>query len=550
MKTFLLLKNIPLFLLISFVFFYTSCDIRELADDIKNNKFTDSIQNIEIALPVGYSDYTARELFTSAKDEELTLKTEQDSALLIIYQDSALLQGKNIMYKYNEFKPVSYDFLLEDIPTANAVQQKKLTEQLIDLEYLTDAGQRIDSVELSKLQYIINFSNTAKLGVEFFYNIEFLNHKKNGQPLKYTSQNPIIGSKTIYIDSVGTPNTSNTKIKLVQKNNRSYIQIKISPTIRLDPGEFTLSSQTYKITITVKSINYRVMYGYFGDNTKIRIGVKSNTFDGIDNIRSGFFVKEPSINYVIQNSYGISLGFPHDSVVLKYPNGKPRTLVTGAITQQYSIIQEASSVDNILTSTFSINNTNSNLNGDLEFPTELVTPYSVVILNKGLQKKINFITPNSFIKIKKTLELPLRSVLLKESILEFPFNVKNLQKQFKSFSTIRARITSYNQLPLNASVKLGFYLDSTTLLYETETLSILANPNVDNSGKPIETKIQSIDFPINGASTLQLIKNNTQIIKVTLNGLTPDYNNKNFVKIIADSKLRVAVGISGKYTIK
>ncbi|MDI9356112.1 MAG: hypothetical protein QM536_03685 [Chitinophagaceae bacterium] len=550
MKISLLLKNSYFTLLLSILFFYSSCDVEELIDDIKNKKLVDSIQNLEIALPVGHSIYTARELFTSAKDDELIVKTEQDSALLIVYEDSALLQGKNVMYRYNEFPPASYSFPLEDVPTSTSIQQKKLTEQVIELEYITDAGQTIDSVDISKLQYVINFSSTARLGVEFFQNIEFLNHKKNGQTLKYISPTPIIGSKTIYIDSIGNPNTINTKINLVQKNNRSYIQIKLSPIIRLDPGESILSTQKYTVTITVKSINYKVMYGYFGNNTKIRIAIKSNTFDGIDDIRSGFFVKEPSINYVIQNSYGISFEFPHDSIVLKYPDGR-NPLVTGDVTTpKYSIIKEASSIGNVATTTFSVNNVNSSLNGDLEFPTELVTPYNVIILNQGLQQEVNFITPNSFIKIKKTLELPLRSVLLKDSKLEFPFNVGNLQKQIKSFSTIRARITSYNQLPLNAKVKLGFYSDSITLLYETESRDILANPNTNNNGRPTETRQQTTDFPINEPNILQIIKNNTQIIKVTLDGFTPGYDNKTFVKVLADSELQVFVGISGKYTIK
>jgi hypothetical protein len=311
--------------------------------------------------------------------------------------------------------------------------------------------------------------------------------KSNGSPVTETVQ---INGNTNITSSILINNTE-VDLSTISSQRFNMVPVNYSISVSSNGGLINFNMED-NIQVNINMLNPVLDYvkGYFG-----QMSHQTNDTDildtGLDEIMSNItgqvHISNPSIKLIYSNSFGIPI-----DVTLNVA-GKRNSQTVDLLLAPFSILYPASLSVNSVTSSFTINKTNSSLPDLISLlPTEITFAGSAKMNPTGPPAggRNNFVYGDSRflgdLEVEVPLELRISDLQFSDTLDNFlkPDNNNNSSFKVEDMDSLRVNIVANNGFPLGVSVKMLLYDSGKRAVVKTIDATNLLQPAlVDANGK-------------------------------------------------------------------
>jgi len=496
--------------------------------------------NPNVAAPAVHSKLTLRDILQDYDVQHVFVEDSSHFLYLIYNKQVFSLPAAQYVSIPNQFLSQNFtanDFTSQGFPATSPVVVTKTFQYILQIQSPTDA---IDSMIFKSGNFELNFNSTFKhTGL---LTVTFPTIRKNGLPY----------SKTVNINTTNGFNYSNVFNDLVDyqfttpTSNQLVCEITLTLT---NAGNPVLPSDQAQVNINFNDLQYKLIYGYFGNRT---IPVQEDTVNVeiFNNALNGqLYFMDPKIRLNLFNSFGVPLGATFTD--FKIYSSSDQSYHPYSIPSQFNpLIVNAPTIPG----DFRMTNVQLDTNN---FPTIRDIIYNnpryfylktEAMMNPPSTSQHNFLTDTSRFSVNLEVELPLwgrstKWVLQDTADFDFSEYYKDSTVDLNNIEYVRFNINMLNAMPTEAGVQL-YFTDSlyhvVDSMFTPQNMEIIQSGVINGSGKVIQPtrKITQVTYTGNRLSNLINVK------KIFIRGYINTYNHGTTnVRFYSDNYLDVKLGV-------
>ncbi|MEO9964337.1 MAG: hypothetical protein ABJF11_01030 [Reichenbachiella sp.] len=512
-----------------------SCHVTDL-DKIKPATISPNL-----ALNLGFTEYTVRELLEDLDSESLVDGPENTLALHFedstVFNDTEELISISSVENQEEFAPA------ENVPSS-AVGYEIDINTTFTFSFPANNGEQIDSLFYSSGTLDFDMVSTFKGDIDYTWVIEGTREVVTNEDL--TQSNQLEYTSGNVTDTYSRP-LDGLKSKFYENaDGENEFQVVVTGTISFETGTEILPSQKMEFDLAFNNPTFNKMYGIFGSDP---IALQSQTIDmaSFDEFSGeGLKLEDPSVLLITENSFGLDLELSFDEIkaigsddselllVQKDPPG-----IDGFVSS--SLVEGEIKVDSII-----LDKTNSNIDDLLNStPVAMDFTISAVPNPASSSRDNNFLIEDSEIKIKSLIIVPMQ-FQMDGFTVDFEFDLDGLD--IDDAESIVFNLISTNEIPFNGSIDLNFVDDQGNTIYSIPGAADIESPDVGTTGKTTEPKITNSGIELTSEGIDALLE--AQKILAVANISTFEAEEDRFVTLYADYILKIELSLAGEVTIE
>ncbi|MGK7389794.1 MAG: hypothetical protein ACNS60_05560 [Candidatus Cyclobacteriaceae bacterium M2_1C_046] len=497
---------------------------------------TDPKWSPNVAIPIGYAEYSIKELLNAA-DSLIEVQEDQDNFVTLVYERELFSESASsfiglVDQNYSETYNINIPPPLPDPVIASGVNFT--TTKNLSFYYNPGENVGVDSVFFKSA--VLNTSVTSTIKAEVNAEITFRNlHVKN------TSYSFILNLDNFGSANVTTQLSDTLKnLKIDLSKDDLLVDIKLDITTY---GAPVSSTDQLSVSIQLQDFSFQAFYGNVGTRTLL-LDDERFTFDIFNEFNFGeIYFDDPRLVFTLKNSFGIPVAVDMNRVNAEDPQDG-RLYLNGPIVSNPPKVNapDYSQIGDPQLTVVSIDKTNSNFNELIStLPTALNIPIDATTNPAGETE--NFVLDTSRIDIVLAAEVPLdlRIANLGNDFI-FTFSSGDLS----DFKEALLRINIVNGFPLEGKAEVTFRNDSSDNLLTITPEGNFENPlfdgaPVDENGFVTSPSSTTTDFLLT-SDDLRLIEKATEVkLDVELN--TTDAVGGETVKLLSNYKIKINLGI-------
>lgn len=493
------------------------------------------------AIPVGFVNYSMRELMDSIGDAGLDLSEDSTSLLFLTYRDTAqFTSGTNIIEIEDVTNTGSIPLVSFTNPGPNVVAEKY--DSTFTFRYPANKSEEVDSIFYQSGSLVIDISKTFPYDLIYDVSIQNTRTKDGNAPINIRGTVPSANSSANVQRDL-----SDYKTILSFEDNQNTFEFKVSLDIVLAPGESISDTDFVTFNLSYINQNFEIIYGKFGQDT---------TAIGNQIIDVGFFSElgetglefgGPVITFDFNNSYGVPLGVlfggmfgvEGDSIA----GQTDTTYLTGAITTRPQVIEAAQTVGETRTSSIVVDRNNSSLQ-DLLSSSPNQIGFDLSAVTNPLDTTVsNFLMDGNEVETYIEIYMPLE-IALNNLTRSFEFDLGD-GLDFNEVDSLSLRLVTQNGLPFSAFLEFEIVNDSLGSSYQIPTTLVLESAFIDSRGLVNEKRKTVSDISV-GKDGVEAFKNGGNLfLRFILN--TPANTSRNsFIKVLGDYTIDIQLSMVGK----
>ncbi len=481
------------------------------------------------AIPIGYANYTIRELIEEINDTEIDLQEDSTTLLYMIYRDTAdFNSGSEIINIDDVTNTARYDL-------TPAVGPATVTfNTTFEFTYEADNGEPVDSVFYSAGSLVANLTPSFSSGFTYSLTIDNTTNVSTGNPAVLTETQPtqdLTGHKT-FLNRVGGLNTFTAAFEV---------------TIDLQAGESLSASDFIDVTLTYQNQEFSLLYGKFGQDL-LEVGNQTLNIQLFENLgNSGLEFGNPTLSFDFQNTFGLPLGIKFDGL---YGLKDDDTLrLSGDITEDTLGVRilGAALPGTSSNTVIELNRSNSNIVDLLNSSPDQMGFNLNAWTNPDDPNEINYVEDDSEITTFIEMTLPME-VRLNDLTRRINFNLQGGLK-FDEADSVTIRVVTVNEIPLYVLMDMEILDENDSVLYSVANNAIISTPFLNTDGSLKEARKAIEDIPLSKEG-IEALNTGTKIRMTTLlNSPKSRTGNDIYVKILADYQIDIQVSIVGTLII-
>ena len=378
---------------------------------------------------------------------------------------------------------------------------------------------------------------------------------KSGNPLKAITNIPAASpGQTVTVDRLY--DVAGYSINLTGKDGtkfNTYTQTVIAHTDSTGVLAHITTSDSLHIQYTIQNIAPNYIKGYVGSDTLSR--VDSADFNFLNIFKSGSIDLEAvNMSVSIENGIGVDGEVRINNLTAESAHNGSRTL-TGSIVGQPLVIGRATDFPlTPITSTFAINNSNSNIKDLLGIlPNKLKYNMQVktnVGGNNGQYRDFAYL--ESALKLNLNVEVPL-SLIANHLVLKdtFDFNLSNTNTNVAGISDGVINLIAKNKYPIEAVLTMVVYDENWNAVDTVAMNTLVAAADLNSSCRAVDFKKSKIPLYVSEARMTNIKRAKHAVITADFN--TPSSNvtcNDQHLKIYSDYNLDITFTARFNYNVK
>lgn len=512
---------------------WTGCNVGDLQfDNLKTTLTSD------VAIPLGEASYTMRDMIKDIGDSGLDLGEDSSSLIVLSYQDTARFDSEADIIDIANISN-SRAIGIGEFP-ATPESRQEVVDTVFLFDYQSKNNETIDSVFYKSGSLILSLSSELSSDINFEISVSTTRNVNTNEPVTFTGSLPAGSNVT------QTKDLANFKTILSPTDTSNNFELITKLTIFLDPGASTSADDQVRLTLTYQDQEFDILYGKFGQDT-LTIGNEVLNIDFFNEIgNSGLEFGDPRISFNFTSTYGLPVGvlfkgmYGADSSA----SGLDTVYLGGSVTVNPQVIEASSTPGVPKTSKVELNNKNSTIQDLLSISPKSIGFNLTGITNPKDPTAENFVMDTSKVTTSILVTLPLE-LSLKDMERDFDFDLGS-GLNFDEAETVTARLVSENGLPFSAHMTIEIRDSLENVIHTVPNEVILESPFIGKDGIVLEPRkyVADVPFDQDGVDALRVGKK--LVLKVFLNTPGNDAITGNYVKVLADYKISVQVGLAGK----
>lgn len=294
--------RIVLGLLSATLLFLPSCNVDELDfDGIKIQEYTP-----ELAVPLGYVNYSFADIVEDLDDTEVILEEQPDRSLVFIYRDTTeFTTSADFIDVGTVSNEATINPELDVINNTNTDMEVPFSRSFT-FEFNAVEGEEIDSIFFSGGSFILELSSRFRSDLAYRITVEETRNAATSQPVVFDSR--IRFSNILPIVARSTRELDGLKTILNRGTTGNIFNVQFDGTLILQPGQTADPSDFVNFSLTFRNPEFDLLYGKFGrkavsiENTVVEF----NFFEELGS--QGFEFENAQIKFGFENGYGIPIG--------------------------------------------------------------------------------------------------------------------------------------------------------------------------------------------------------------------------------------------------
>ena len=509
---------------------FTSC-FKELSNDLNN---IDNVTwNPKVALPLANGSFTIGEFAEELSGPNFITTTRDDGIVVFRYRQDRVASSTaeelvNIQDQNYQSSIKPSGTVLPQLPINGTVSEQTIHEFTVS----SGLGDKIYSANFKGGSLDINLSGNFAASGQLVFTFPGL--IQNGSPVKtsftWTYAGSAIQQFQQSIDLTGAEVD-------FSKNGTTFNYFYFTSDLTLNyDGQAVSSTQALNLNMDIRAMQFSQATATISQRTVVSETNKFG-FKFIKDLKRGYYYfDEPSINFLISNSFGVPLSVSIKQAIA-HSNNRGDLNLTGSIVGKQNMIgypnlsQQGQSVNTFV----SVNAFNSNLPNIIAWQPDSISYSFEGIINPNGNTDIHFVLDTSRVSTNVELNLPMigrfRNLTLTH---RYDFDGSSLS----DIDNALFHLYSSNGFPIDADLQLYFLNSNGTLIDSliTDNTRVLEAGLTDNNGKVTSPTENNIDVVLQ-ADRLAAISNATYLLlRATLN--TPQNDTKS-VRIYAEDQLTI-----------
>lgn len=464
------------------------------------DKIASGAWNPNFAVPIAYSNFSAADILAQTDSTDLVVVDPNTGAIALVYKtDIYSFDAESVIELQDVSESLNLDFPVLNVATAPSFNGSA-TSNNNELITFNASGAELHQVDFKSGTININISANVEHDLSFV--ITFPELLLNGSPisetvtLNYPGSVPHSGTATFDLSNVlGDLTLGSAPFNEISAN----IETTITGT-----GQPITGNENINVDFEISNLDINNAVGYFG---QFDLGIPGDSvlLKIFENSSNGYFeIVNPKINFFAENSFGfpVRLNFS-DLKTVDVENGIEYPL-TG-----FPSVFDISSPASMGQSSTSVLELNSNNTANLSTIISSVPKYFVYSGNvmsnpNGNVAPLNFITDQSYLKIRTEVEMPLEGSAYGfefKDTLDFDFS-----EDLSELKSVMFRLNIDNGFPAELKAQVVFldenYNPLLTIFNTPESLVLSAS--VDNNGDVIQKSKKITDITLNELEIQQL----------------------------------------------
>ena len=517
----------------------TACNTGDLEfDNIEVQPITGTF-----AVPLGDIEYSIRDLIEEQSDTVDGLVEDSTSFLSLYYTDSITYNAENDFVEINDIE--GGDTL--DITRVNAGNPVPGPATLIiptedfSIAYENEEiEEELDSVYYSGGELALTVSSNAEATLN--YEITFQN------TLNQTTREPVVFNGTVNGEgsNMQTQNLNGFYTRLLGDDN--IFTLTFDGELDIQEGQSFTGDEIISFEFVYQNQTFELIYGKLGQDS-VSVGNEAIDIDFFeDSGDDGFFFGAPVFRFTFDNSFGVPVATDFSGIVSEDENGTQLSL-EGNITRPDQLPEVLASDEpgTVKNTVIEINRSNSTIATLLSnSPSRLVFNVEA-ISNYYDQNQSNFVRPGDEISALIEVDIPLE-IRLENYQQSFGFNLRG-GLETEDVDSAALRIVTINELPFSGSVGMEIQDSTETAIYTVPDVLVFTAPFIDVNGFVTDPSGASADIPLPREAIDALNEGARIEMTATLNTPVSQTSRDILVKILADYRLTIKVGVAGTVNI-
>lgn len=462
--------------------------------------------NIALGLKIGYSEYSAKDLWEEIGDDiEVGEKDDNGNPLVNFTYTEELDSGDNSSFVSIDGQNFDGDFdllansgLVGSFPyVAGAIAGDLVSDSFSEIQTLQGLDSELTEVNFSEGTFTITLSTNTEAQTAIEFIIPSLINKTTSQV--YTQNFILNNNAGIDITSIPVDLDDYTfdftidNLDPETKTGFNNIGIKLNATITLETGDVVSADNTLSYDISLGNPKVKNAKGDF-KNAGFDVDAQSFDLDFFDTLGEGdISFLNPILKLTANSGYGFPIGLTLDSisgvnvtdtVYLEINDNTPlndniEQIVGGQAGDSYAIINAAATNGLTEQSIITLNADNSNLKDLLNAkPTSFNINVIASANPNNPTGNSNFFDTSNSLEIDVEVELPLYVTFdgLTFSPEPFEFDGDDIEDLEENVNSLELLLFTRNSIPLEGSIDLQFLNDNGDILFTKETTLMEAAP--------------------------------------------------------------------------
>ncbi len=523
-----------------------------LGCDINEFKFENiKVQPIKgtYGVALGSITYTMERLIIEANISDEYLKKDSLDFYFLSYTDNFFSYTKK--NEFVQINDISNNGVLKNPlpPTGiiiNPIETRSISGNF-RFSYDAQDGEELDSLFHNGGQITATFTSNAMVS-EVVFRLAFENTVNVNTRRPIVLSERIVGMPAMAGQTVTIQDTEplNDHVTLLP-NATNEFDVSFGAIFTLVAGQQLDGTESVSFDFIFGNQTFSLVYGKFGQNTVQLNSGSSISFNFFDNLDEGIFFKEPTIRINAENAFGIPIALDFSGVYGDDGNGGNQTFLDGIITNPRYLpeVPAAESTETAVKETFEINSTNSNLREVFaNSPSRLVFDIDGKSNHYDVNnQKSNFLATNSFITCEYEINLPIEVKL--ENFQDTTNFLIETGLQTGDLDSAFLRVVTINEVPFSGTLIIDVKDQNGEVVYSTEEEVVMTPPFINVNGEVTDPNGNSVDIPISKNGLNALINKGSVDLILTLNTSKSQTANEIFVKVNANDKIEIKVGLGG-----
>ena len=530
-------KRLNVTWLICGLLFVSSCHVDDLG------KVKPGTISPNLAINLGFSEYTVEELLNDLSDESLEVVTDSDLTMAMYFNESSIFNDNDEIILVNSVNNVSEFAPAVDVASSPIGYQIPIDETFT-FAFNASNGEEIDSVVYRAGTLDFEMISTFKGDVDYTWTI--VGTREVSQNTDFTQSKVISYSGSLLTDTYTRP-LDGLKSKFIENGlGENEFDIRVVGTISFEEGTEILPSQKMTFDLSFNDPEFRNVYGYFG-NEPVNLQNQSINMSAFKNLSGdGLLLKDPRVYLIMDNSYGIDMELSFDALRAIGENKSEILLEEKDPPGIDKFVSSPEVVGEIIIDTVELNNTNSNIDILLNSaPDSLVFQISATPNPASSLRTSNFLTDTSQIFVKSLIAIPMEFQMNGFKV-DFDFDLDGLD--IEDAESLTFNITATNEIPFSGIIDLNFVDSNGEIFYTIKDAANIDSPGLDSSGKSIEPKISKSGVDLSDEAIDALII--AEQVLATVNIYTFESDKDRYVTLYADYKLNIELSLAGEVILK
>lgn len=497
----------------------------------------------EIAIPLGYVDYTIGELLEEVSSSDLVIGTNEENVLTFVYSESITAQnGADLISIPDQNFDIDIDPEI-NMPTPSPIATTQTINKDFDIQFsdISANNEELTMASFNGGKLILELSSTLPVSAQVDILIPSLLSKETGQAYSSTGFVSPDSSVLTFEENLDKYEADLTLSASDSESAFNNIKIETVTTANIRVGDQIQSGQMIVLNVNFTEPKTDKLIGNFKQQ-EVDVENQTLSFNVFDSFGSGeLYFDEPVIRMTFSNSFGIPIGLDLAGIIASKTGEESRAL-RGTIVDDYQIIA-APSVDNVgesVETTIEITKSNSNINELISYKPDAFEVNLVGLTNptNGPTQE-NFVLNNSTVDATVEVEIPMVVSFDQVEISELiEFDQSENLEQVKALTL---KVFSENSIPLSGNLRMEFLDASGSVVLTSDQNQVFNAAPVGANGKSSGVISGESEFVFN-ASDIETITTAKELRVVALLN-TYEQGQGTVVKLSGDDQLRLNVSL-------